>query len=108
MLRVLLAGAFLAPALPAAAQDAPARPWCGAGPMNAAERTICATPELSRLDARLAEAYGRLRSADDRQDIWLRQVRDACGRDVTCLRAAYVDRIRFVTLRRDAGGDDGA
>ncbi len=94
-------------AFPAAAQDL--RPWCGAGPLNAAERTICGTDELARLDRRLAEIYGSLRSADTRQDAWLRSDRDACGADVACLRAAYVDRIRLLRIRQSLGppDDDG-
>ncbi len=94
---------------PAAAMAQEPRPWCDAGPLNAAERAVCDTPELSRLDARLAEVYGRLRSADSGQDTWLRGERDGCGADVTCLRAAYVDRIRVLRLRRDFGlGVDGS
>ncbi len=87
-----------APALSAGAQKL--RPWCDAGALNAAERTICATPEIARLDARLAELYGALRSGDAEQDGWLRGRRDDCGADIACLRAAYTERLRRI------GADD--
>ncbi len=80
--------------LPAGLAAAPLRPWCGASRLNAAERTICATPELARLDTRLADLYGALRSADPDQDRWLVRRRDGCGADIACLRAAYTERLR--------------
>ncbi len=71
------------------------------GALNATERTICAVPELARLDARLAELYGAPRSEDPEQDRWLRGRRDGGGTDIACLRAAYTERLRRI------GADDG-
>lgn len=88
---------LLLAAAPSGAQEL--RPWCGADPLNPAEQTICATPELARLDARLAAEYGALRSDDPSQDRWLRGSRDGCGRDIACLRAAYTERLRRLGAR---------
>jgi uncharacterized protein len=63
------------------------------------EKMICADPELSSLDERLAEAYSaRLaanrdgRDVKSRQSAWLREVRNQC-RDKVCLKAAYEKRL---------------
>jgi uncharacterized protein len=67
---------------------------------TAAEKAVCADPELSRLDEHLGRYYQAARmelresasclAADQR--LWLRTVRDAC-RDNTCLRNAYLQRL---------------
>src|SRR5688500_11635896 len=65
----------------------------------AAEKAVCASPELSGLDAHLSRYYAAARNvlgdassclqAD--QQRWL-QRRNSC-RDEACLRAAYLDRL---------------
>lgn len=70
------------------------RPWCDAGGLNPAERTICTEPVLSRLDALLALSYGSAtaESPDETQQAWL-QERNACGTDTLCIARAYAYRI---------------
>jgi uncharacterized protein len=82
--------------------DAQARPsWCSSQPkLNAAEGSICASPALWDLDARLSRAYrDTLGSAGPRrtelmrsQQGWL-QARNACGAGAPCLEAIYQDRL---------------
>lgn len=71
-----------------------------------AEQTICATPELSKLDDQLAIAWSL---APERLDMgggnaglnalkayqrgWRLQ-RDACGKDIDCLRTSYLRRLQ--------------
>ena len=66
-----------------------------------AERLVCATPALAKLDKELARDYRQARSAT--QDVealareqrrWLAR-RDRCS-DVGCLRASYEDRARAI------------
>jgi uncharacterized protein len=90
------AGAFvllMAPALAAAAGFDCARASL------AAEKAVCAAPELSGLDDHLSRYYAAARTAlvdaspclQADQQRWL-QRRNAC-RDDACLRAAYLDRL---------------
>lgn len=71
-----------------------------------AEQTICAVPELSKLDDQLAIAWslapGRLETGRGDSGLnalkayqrgWQQQ-RDACGKDVNCLRTSYLRRLR--------------
>ncbi|WP_254616701.1 lysozyme inhibitor LprI family protein [Burkholderia metallica] len=69
-----------------------------------AEQTICAVPELSKLDDQLAIAWslapGRLAGGNsglnflkEYQRGWRLQ-RDACGKDVGCLRTSYLRRLQ--------------
>lgn len=71
------------------------RPWCRNDPLNPAERTICATPRLADLDAAMAAIYGATgaRPGESGQQSWLQHRRDTCGRDRSCLKDAYVNRI---------------
>ena len=67
---------------------------------NAAEKAICADPELSQLDEYLARYYRGARevikgapdclAADQRR--WLTSVRNAC-KDGACLKNAYLERL---------------
>ena len=68
---------------------------------SAAEKTICGSYALGQAEARMATLYGIATSLvamgqrgdiGDAQRQWLKR-RDACGRDVACLRTAYSDRI---------------
>lgn len=70
------------------------RPWCDARGLNTAERTICAEPVLSRLDALLALSYGSLTAEpeDEAQQTWLLE-RNACRTDTLCIAGAYAYRI---------------
>ena len=72
------------------------RPWCSSERLNPTERTICAEPDLSRLDALLEVVYGRTtaRNDDAAQLSWLRLERDACGTDLLCIAHAYSARLR--------------
>ena len=63
-------------------------------------KTICATPQLSALDAELTNVYGNMRGqpstdkkalAKDEND-WMHVVRDKCA-DAKCLESAYTARI---------------
>jgi len=77
-----------------------------------AERTICGSAELSRLDERMARAYGRLwslyatGSGTDWERASLRTTqreflaaRDGCGDALRCLRLAYLSRIALLDGR---------
>jgi len=68
---------------------------------TAAEKTVCGNYALGQAEARMATLYGIATSLvamgqrgdiGDAQRQWL-QRRDACGRDVACLKRAYGDRI---------------
>jgi uncharacterized protein len=78
----------------ARAEERLPRPWCDGGELNVTERTICAEPVLSRLDALLALAYGDARAEpeDAVQARWIDR-RDACGPDTLCIAQAYAYRI---------------
>lgn len=71
------------------------RRWSDAGRRNPTGQTICNNEGLSRLDAMLEQVYGRARASneDAEQITWLRDQRDACGRDPLCIAFAYTDRI---------------
>jgi uncharacterized protein len=62
-----------------------------------AEQAICASAELSRLDDRLAQVWqenGRgAEIMQQPQRDWLQQ-RNACGKDLQCLRTSYLLRIK--------------
>ncbi len=59
---------------------------------SATEATICASPDLSRLDERLNRVYARSRVGIYEQRAWLRR-RDRCGISRGCIRSAYLRRI---------------
>jgi uncharacterized protein len=67
------------------------------------EKTICASPMLSRLDEQLAQAYASFIASSNRQDMlrtaqkkWLHEVRDRCP-DEACLKTAYENRLGHLT-----------
>ena len=77
-----------------------------------AERTICSSPELSRLDERMARSYGRLweiygnRRATDWDRVSLRATqreflaaRDTCADEARCIRDAYQGQIGVLDRR---------
>jgi uncharacterized protein len=76
---------------------------------TAAERTVCATASLSRLDVELDAAFKALRSSDGidvpgerrKQDAW-RRARDACQQNVDCLSRSYLNRLSSLRSTADA------
>lgn len=80
------------------------RPWCGASTLNSTEQTICTMPQLANLDAAMSALYGSVKAQSPDQIAWLRQRRDTCLTDVTCIEREYVARIATFGARlRDAG-----
>jgi uncharacterized protein len=66
-----------------------------------AEQAICGNSELARLDGRIAQLYDGVRRSvapsqlieiRDQQRDWIK-AREACGRDVSCIRGQYQRRI---------------
>ncbi len=72
-----------------------------------AENTICAHANLSSLDDQMARIYGRLWAEYNTRDrVQLRSeqrrflgYRDACGRDVRCIKGAYLDQISVLDTK---------
>jgi uncharacterized protein len=67
------------------------------GRLNITEAAICANPQLSSLDSKMAKAYRISFRAygnyvKSSQVAWLRS-RNACGGNVGCLRTSYANRI---------------
>lgn len=85
-LALLMAG----PVIPPPAEAAGFNCWAS---RSATEATICASPELSRLDIQLNRAYARSDVSISSQRAWLRR-RDRCGVREGCIRAMMVQRIR--------------
>ncbi len=100
----LLALAAMASSVrPAAAQEFDCR-----NAAFASERTICGSDRLSALDEQMSGLYKDLKAASgdryERADLkdYQRQflaARDACGRDVECIRGAYLDQIGVLETR---------
>jgi uncharacterized protein len=103
------AGALLALAAmagsvrPAAAQEFDCR-----NAEFASERTICGSDRLSALDERMSALYADLKAAYgnryQRNDLkaYQRQfldARDSCGRDIECIKGAYLDQISVLETR---------
>jgi uncharacterized protein YecT (DUF1311 family) len=75
----------------------------------ASERAICGSDRLSALDERMSALYADLKTTaygdrDERADLKTYQqqfldARDACGRDVECIRGAYLDQISVLESR---------
>ena len=70
--------------------------------MDADEHEICRNSELAELDRSLAVAYSVLRAHLDKdkqtalaadENAW-RERRKSCNKDDTCIRAAYITRLR--------------
>lgn len=108
---LLTAAALLALAAPAKSAD-----FACDEAHTLAERTICTSEVLNRLDERMARFYGWLRSAlsaPDRHTLRDDQrrflaLRDACGDDGHCLKVSYLtriedlaERLRGIVLGRD-------
>lgn len=69
--------------------------WCANSPLNPTEQTICATPDLGWRDGQLEQAYGGVRHLPGVQSDqlgWI-AVRNGCGWNGDCIRAAYDSRI---------------
>lgn len=70
------------------------------------EKTICASPELSRLDEQLSERYQAALQAGvavkKQQQAWLRDVRNRC-REPDCLLNAYRQRIAELSPAGESG-----
>lgn len=73
-----------------------------------AEHLVCSNPELSALDSRMSEAYGRALGAVEaaskprlviEQRHWIRYVRDVCDTS-DCLRSAYGQRVELLEKNR--------
>ena len=72
---------------------------------SASEKAICTSQRLSQLDERMSHLYARLWNAladnDAREGLRDYQLnflsaRDACGRNETCIRGAYLDQIEVL------------
>lgn len=78
-----------------------------------AEKAICASPHLSRLDDRTATLYGKLWARldnDNREGLRDYQLaflatRNACGRQAKCIADAYRDQIGVLRQRLAANGN---
>jgi uncharacterized protein len=75
---------------------------------TASERTICRIDRLAGLDERMSALYSELKAAYDnrsqRSDLKIYQrrfldARDSCGRDIECIRGAYLDQISVLESR---------
>lgn len=96
-LQAMAAGGAGAGGKPGALQPVAGPAWCSQTPLNAAEQTICAYPELAQMDLYMADLYGRLRhypGVQSGQQSWL-ATRNACHADYACLYAAYSGRIGY-------------
>ncbi len=83
---------------------------------NAAERAVCGSDKLSDLDDRMSALYGQLLSGttSERTRTWVRDyqhrfllARDACGRNTSCIKGAYLDQISVLSARIHVAGLDG-
>lgn len=77
--------------------------WCNRAPKNCTEAVICQTPQLGRLDVRMAARYHALQDVSSRrgarrllnsQRRWLR-ARNSCGCNANCLISYYRGRINL-------------
>ncbi len=96
-MKTLLALAIVSVTLAVTASTSQAASFSCYGRLTVTEATICANPQLSRLDSRMARAYQKSFRAygnyvKGSQVAWLRS-RNTCGANVGCLRASYRDRI---------------
>ena len=75
---------------------------------QASERAVCGSDRLSGLDERMSSLYDALMSAttSDRGRAKLRRyqlhflaARDACGRNTSCIKGAYLDQISVLQSR---------
>jgi uncharacterized protein len=105
----LIALAAAAFAVAATSSTASAASFNCYGRLNVTEATICANPQLSTLDSRMANAYFRATGASSpalrkrlqrEQAAWLRY-RNGCGGGVGCLQSVYVSRINEMSYWGD-------
>lgn len=80
---------------------AEARPWCAASKLNPTELAICGSSKLRALDANLSKVYGvaKARNSDAGQLYWLRNQRDTCGSNISCIEREYDRRIAILDER---------
>ena len=117
-----LAGVALALALLASPPEAVAASYPCAKASTPVEKAICADPEASRLDERMAAAFKQAiehlgGSSPDSNDIqaaakadqraWLAE-RNACGPDAGCLRKNYERRLAVLMFKPDPGAPSPA
>ncbi|MCT4557848.1 MAG: SH3 domain-containing protein [Pelagimonas sp.] len=83
---------------PAPVTQGPRRPWCTSASLNATERAICNSDQLAALDAQLETAYrGQSgRSSAAQQGTWLRQTRNSCGSNESCIAEVVRQRISYL------------
>ncbi|MBV0914193.1 trypsin-like peptidase domain-containing protein [Anianabacter salinae] len=91
------------------AQTGPLRPWCANGRLNATEATICQDAYLAGLDGQLEAAYNASWKHGPTQAYWLRNTRDACGTDRSCIASAVTARISVLKAEAiEKSGGSGA
>ncbi len=88
----------------------PLRPWCTSTNLNPTEATICGDPYLAGLDKDLDTAYSASWKHGPTQVSWLRNTRDACSTDRTCIARAVIERISVLEqeAREKAGQSAGS
>jgi uncharacterized protein len=103
-----LSAVVLASALSAAATPADAQAFNCRRASEPAERAICANARLGGLDQRMSRLYAKLMARLDRDDqrdglrdyqMRFLSSRDSCGRDVSCIKGAYLDQIDVLASR---------
>lgn len=82
-----------------------ARSWCDSSGLNATEQTICNNTTLRQLDTKLAKVYSDAKAANHDYDqlSWLKNSRNACRTNVSCLKNEYRSRIRILENRVGRG-----
>jgi len=78
-----------------------ARPWCSSERLNITEATICNNSELRELDAQLAQVYGTAKAHDKDygQLDWLKNRRNTCKANFSCIISEYRSRIAVLLER---------
>jgi uncharacterized protein len=107
---VLAAGVLLIVATAASAQSFDCR-----NAELASERAVCAHQQLGDLDEHVDRLYsalmrqaGSARAREDLRDYQLQflSARDACGRNASCIKGAYLDQIEVLSAQlRHAAND---
>jgi uncharacterized protein len=108
---VILSAAVAGLSGPAAAQSFE----CGDASLRS-ERAVCGSDRLSGLDDRMSRLYDKLMASIDsnrgRERVREYQrhflaARDACGRDVSCIKGAYLDQIEVLSARIRVAQSEG-
>jgi uncharacterized protein len=95
--------AMMAAATPAAAQS-----FDCSGASLSSEKAICSNDRLGALDERMERLYASLMQSFDHDDqreglrayqIRFLAARDRCGRNVSCIKGAYLDQIEVLSAR---------